>query len=57
MKFKRSNILWAIGVFVVSCVLLQIGPTPTSWSKVFAIFDMKIAVVLFAVYICTTDDK
>ena len=57
MKFKRNNIIWAIGIFVVCSGLLSLGPTPTSWSKEFAIFDMKIAVVLSAIYVITTDNK
>jgi hypothetical protein len=53
MKFKRSNILFATFVFVGSSVLLQLGPETTSWSKEFAIFNMKVSGILFAVWLCT----
>ena len=57
MKFKRSNLLGAFFVFAASSVLLSLGPTPTSWSKEFSIFDLKVAVILFAIWICTDKNE
>lgn len=53
MKFKRSNVLIAVFLFMGAAVLLQLGPESTSWSKEFAIFNMKVAIVLNAIWLCT----
>lgn len=56
MTFNRNKLFWAFVYFLVAAAFLQIGGK-TSWTTEFAIFNLKVALILFAVYLSTSDKK
>lgn len=57
MNFNRKRIALASIYFAVCSLFLMLGPKVTSWNVEFAIFNLKIAISLFALYISTVDTK
>jgi len=56
MKFNRKSILWTSISFAIATVIL-LFTGKTSWSYEFAIFNLKVALVLYALYNITTEEK
>ena len=51
MRLKRNNVLLTSISFILASVVLWISPS-TSFNVEFAIFDLKLASILFAAYLC-----
>ena len=57
MRIKRLNVLTVSVALVLSSVILRIFPANISWDVEFAIFNLKLGIVLLAFFFCLEEKK
>lgn len=57
MTFNRTKLFWTFAFFLFMTFLLQISSNKSSLSTEYEIFNLKTALILFAVYLSTDDTK
>lgn len=57
MRIKRLNALTVSVALVLSSVILRIFPANISWDVEFAIFNLKLGIILLAFFFCLEEKK